>query len=324
MNAGPQQHPAAQPVAVKQRSIKDDLMSDQFRTQMAMALPDHVKPDRMLRVILTSLRKNAELMQCTPESFFASVLTLAQLGLEPDDPRGQAHLVAFNCKVRGRNGQPDRWQKECSVIIGYRGYIDLSRRTGEVSNIRAEVVYEKDHFLYETGLTTRLEHRPTEDADPGAVRAAYAIATMKDGTLVEKVLWRRDIERARMASREGSKGSGPWRDWYPEMAAKTAVRRLMKTLPSSPNIALANMVDESRAIPLKLDGKNLTLDIDAAAAALEEAPEVELETRPVADRMAAKAAAGKDKQTDAPAATAEADAFDDMAAGKEDLFPEGH
>lgn len=276
-------------VAFTHRSIKEQLLTPEFREQVAMALPKHIAPDRMLRVVLTSVRKTPKLLQSTPESFFSSVLTLAQLGLEPDDPRGQAHLVPFNKKIR-EDGKPDRWVTECQVIIGYRGYIDLARRTGEIANIRAEVVYERDAFEYSTGMTTRLVHVPTEEMEPGRVRAAYAIATMKDGSQVEKVLFARDIERARMSSKEGAKDKGPWFDWYPEMAAKTAVRRLMKTLPSSPELALANAADENPPIPLKLSGKDVTLDMERAVASLNDATDAEAQTTPVAERMAAKAA----------------------------------
>jgi recombination protein RecT len=275
---------AVQAQAPPQRSIKALLTTDDFKQQLGMALPRHIRPDRMLRTILTSVRKTPKLLQCTPESFFSSVLTLAQLGLEPDDPRGQAHLVPFNKKDRN-TGQ---WVPECQVIIGYRGYIDLARRTGEVATIRAEVVYERDEFSYETGLTTKLVHKPTEAMDPGKVRAAYAVATMRDGTQVEKVLWARDIERARMSSKEGAQGRGPWHDWYPEMAAKTAVRRLMKTLPSSAEFSLAESIDDAPVLPI--DMKTLEIDTSAAVARLPEQTEAEEQTTPVADRMAAKAA----------------------------------
>ncbi len=282
-----EQTQAVQAQPMSHRSIKALLTADDFKTQLGMALPRHIRPDRMLRTILTSVRKTPKLLECTPESFFSSVLTLAQLGLEPDDPRGQAYLVPFNRKIREDN-KPDRWVVECQVIIGYRGYIDLARRTGEIATIRAEVVYEHDEFVYETGLTTRLVHKPTEAMEPGRVRATYAVATMRDGTQVEKVLFKRDIERARMSSKEGAKGKGPWSDWYPEMAAKTAVRRIMKTLPSSAEFSLAESIDDAPALPI--DMKTLEIDTSAAVARLPEQTEAEEQTAPVADRMTAKAA----------------------------------
>ena len=67
----------------------------------------------------------------------------AQLGLEPNDARGLAYLLPYNDKRRGKIVQ---------LIIGYRGMIDLARRSGMVSSINVFAVFEGDHFDYRLGL----------------------------------------------------------------------------------------------------------------------------------------------------------------------------
>ena len=52
-----------------------------------------------------------------------------------------------------------------------------------------------------------------------------------------EVLTPADIEYAKSVSKTGNKGWGPWKDRYEEMARKTAVRRLAKYLPLSPELA---------------------------------------------------------------------------------------
>jgi recombination protein RecT len=73
----------------------------QSKSQIALALPKHLTPDRMARLFLTALRTTPKLAQCTPDSFLASIMTLAQLGLEPNTPLGQAYLIPRKNNKRG-------------------------------------------------------------------------------------------------------------------------------------------------------------------------------------------------------------------------------
>lgn len=287
---------AAAPPATKPKGqyaeIKDLLTSEGFKRELAVALPKHMTADRFLRVVLTSVRKNPKLMQCSRESFFASLLLVAQLGLEPDDPRGLSSLVPFNRRVKSPDG-PDVWVSECSVIIGYRGYIDLARRSGEISNIQAATVFERDVFEYELGLEPRLRHIPYNGTDdPGRITNAYAIAFFKDGAKQFVVLPVRDIERARAVSKEGGKGRGPWQDWYPEMAMKTAVRRLAKFLPQSPEMALAQAVDDADTLRVQKSPEGLVFDVAASVNDLpgpDDVQMIEQEGEPIAEGGAAQA-----------------------------------
>jgi recombinational DNA repair protein RecT len=54
---------------------------------------------------------------------------------------------------------------QAKFIPGYRGLIVLARRSGEISNIYAEAVYEGDRFEVELGLTPKLLHVPNYDSD---------------------------------------------------------------------------------------------------------------------------------------------------------------
>ncbi|MDK4605731.1 recombinase RecT, partial [Kingella kingae] len=66
-------------------------------------------------------------------------------------------------------------------IIGYRGMIDLARRSGQIISLSARAVYENDEFSYEYGLHEDLKHKPYEDGDSGALTHVYAVAKLKDG-----------------------------------------------------------------------------------------------------------------------------------------------
>ena len=62
-------------------------MLKKMEGEIARALPKHVNPDRMARVMLTALRTVPGLAECSPASFLGCVITLSHLGLEPNTPR---------------------------------------------------------------------------------------------------------------------------------------------------------------------------------------------------------------------------------------------
>jgi len=74
---------------------KNDLRSfiagDAFKQQVALALPQHMTPDRFARVALTALTKTPKLLDCTRESLLRCLMDCSQLGLEPDGRH--AHFV---------------------------------------------------------------------------------------------------------------------------------------------------------------------------------------------------------------------------------------
>lgn len=268
--------PAAAAVATKPRTVFDVVTS--MKDQLALALPRHIPVDRMLRVVVTALRRTPKLQQCHQASLLGSIMTCGQLGLEPNDPRGLAYLIPY--------------KDECQLIIGYRGYIELAMRSGMVKGIQALAVYARDHFEYEEGLDPKLVHRPYMGAEePGEVVAAYAIATMPNDVKAVAVLPRRDIERARKASSAVKAGrASPWDEWYPEMAVKTAIRRLAKRMPQSPEFARALEADEAK-IRLNLDTQEVELEpaVEQDDADGDAVAKPATTGAPLADRLAAKA-----------------------------------
>lgn len=199
--------------------------------EMAKALPKHVSPDRMSRIALTALRANPELMKCSSASFLGSVLSAAQLGLEPNTPLGHAYLIPY--------------KGTCTLQLGYRGMMDLARRSGEVTSLYAHVVRKGDKFTVKLGLEQTIEHVPSEDErrDEQPMTHVYAVAKLKGGEPVFVVLTRGQVDKFRARSMAGK--SGPWVTDYEAMAIKTAVRRLFTWLPQSAEMARAVAVDEA-------------------------------------------------------------------------------
>lgn len=212
------------------KKIKDIISGDEFNRQVAMALPKHLTPDRFVRVALTAINRTPKLAQCTQSSLFQCLLDLSSLGIEPDGRR--AHLIPFDDRKNNRT--------ICTLILDYKGIAELVLRSGEVSYIHADVVCENDDFSYNMG---QIEYHRIDMKQPrGDMYAAYAMAKMKSGDIVCKVMSRDEIDAIRKRSRSGR--FGPWVTDYNEMAKKTIFRNLSKWLPLSPELRDRVEVDD--------------------------------------------------------------------------------
>jgi recombination protein RecT len=213
-----------------------------YKGEIARALPRHMTADRMARIALTECRKNPALMKCDPATLFGAVIQCAQLGLEPGGALGHAYLIPFENRKRGT--------MDAQFIIGYRGMLDLARRSGQIVSISAREVREKDKFAYRYGTDEFIEHVPA-GGERGELTHVYAVARLKDGGVQFEVLTRAEIERIRDASQgykmavKFNRTDSPWVTHFTEMAKKTAIRRLFKYLPVSIELQRAVALDEA-------------------------------------------------------------------------------
>lgn len=154
------QHGATPPRAATMNEIvqlKPDkqfpAMLDAFKSQIAVALPAHLSPDRMARIALTAFRTNKTLQQCSPTSLFQAVIISAQLGLEIGID-GQAYLVPRRNK--------GKW--EAVLIPGWKGYVELVNRAGK-AGVWTGAVFKGDAFEYELGDRPFVRHKPMGECD---------------------------------------------------------------------------------------------------------------------------------------------------------------
>ncbi|MFQ2987881.1 recombination protein RecT [Legionella pneumophila] len=205
---------------------------EQMKGEIARCLPKHLTPERMARIAMTELRKTPKLQECDPLSFIASIMQAAQLGLEPGI-LGSCYLIPFWNSKLGKF--------ECTFMPGYRGFLDLARRSGQIVSLVARSVYENDEFSYEFGLKENIIHKPAMD-NKGQLIAVYAVAILKDGGHQFDVMSKEEVDTVRETSK--SKDNGPWVTHYEEMAKKTVLRRLFKWLPCSVEMQKAVSLDE--------------------------------------------------------------------------------
>jgi recombinase, phage recT family len=191
--------------------------------QFATALPKHINSDRFVRIAITTIRQNPKLAQCSQESLLGALMVSAQLGLEPGT-LGQCYLIPFENKRMGT--------VECQFQIGYKGLIELLRRSGQLSDIYSYTVYDNDDFNIEYGLSRTLVHKPNFD-ERGEIKGFYAVAILKDGTKAFEYMTKEEIIKHEEKYRKGSYKNDVWNKNFEEMAQKTVVKKLLKWLPVS-------------------------------------------------------------------------------------------
>ncbi len=229
-------------------------MIDQWGPQFGRALPKGHALDRFKRALETSINSNPALLQADARSLVGAAMMAAQLGLEPG-PMQQCALVPFKGKVE--------------FVPMYRGLIDLARRSGEIKQIHAEVVRLGDTFEVEHGLDEKFRHVPdwTGDHDRPAI-CVYAYAHLTNGGFQGTVIPWPDIEalKAERLKAKKNPSASPWHKHTYEMAKKTAIKRLFKTLPMG--IELADL----RAQLEHTDEATATARIEAGQAVVDVTP----------------------------------------------------
>jgi len=205
---------------------------------VSKALPTHVTKAHFMRALQTQFRKTPKLEQCTEKSIGAAVVTSAQLGLMVG-VNGAAYLIPYG--------------KECTLIIGYQGLIDLCYRSGQVESVSADVVCENDDFSYEQGLEPKLKHIPNLKGSRGEPYAVWAAARIKESSKPTYVVMNREeVLKVKNSSAGAKTSSSPWNgDFENEMWKKTALRRLVKLLPKSVELAKAFQFENDQEDRLK-------------------------------------------------------------------------
>ncbi len=224
---------AAQSAQVSQKPKKMQDYIKKMQGEIAKALPSVLTPERFTRITLSALSTNAKLAETTPQSFLGAMMTAAQLGLEPNTPLGQAYLIPYR----------NHGVLECQFQLGYKGLIDLAYRSGEVSTIQANVVYENDEFEYELGLEPKLRHVPAK-SDRGDPVFFYAVFRTKDGGYGFDVM---SVDDVRAHAKKYSKAfsNGPWQTNFEEMAKKTVLKRVLKYAPLKTDFVRGLSADET-------------------------------------------------------------------------------
>ena len=207
--------------AIEKRKTMKSIVQ-KYKGEFAQALPKMINSERFVRVALTQFTKNPDLAECTPESVIGCLLNAAGMGLEVDGR--VAHLIPFKFT--------------CTLIVDYKGLVELALRSGLVSFIHADVVCENDEFEEDKGQV--ITHKINRREPRGEAYAVYTYVKMKDGSESYHIMGRYEVEEIRdnhsigyNYAKKKNRKDNPWMTRPNEMWKKTCFRQHSKWLPLS-------------------------------------------------------------------------------------------
>lgn len=191
-------------------------------------MPQHMSAERLFSLYVSTINQTPRLAECSPYSLMQCVMKCTALGFEPSavDGLGRAYILPFfNRKTK---------RFEATFILGYKGIIELARRSGQLVSIETGVVYQGERFrMWVDDDGKHIEHEPSLDGlhDVASLRGVYCRAVLVGGGRVVEYMSRAEVDAIRNRSKSADRG--PWVTDYEAMARKTVLRRAAPYLPMS-------------------------------------------------------------------------------------------
>ena len=239
-----------------------EALLDRAKPKLADLLPATIPPQRLCRMLLNQMTSGSPLMSCTMPSVLGAMLESAQMGLEIGTG-GQCWLIPF--------------KGEAKLVVGYRGFIDLMYRTGQVALAQAEVVYDNEEFKFMRqwggGMMPTIFHEPCELPldQRGKLRGAYFAGLVKGSSSpVLRYLSLPEIMERKAHSR--ARKDSVWVSNPAAMFKKSAVRDGERWMPHDYTFARAVTVDSQADMgtqDLSMDPKDFGISEDEAAEIVE-------------------------------------------------------
>jgi recombination protein RecT len=204
-----------------------------FLARLSEVIRTDVNPVTLASIAALTCQKQPKLLRCTRFSLACAIIECVQLGLEPNDTSGQAYIIPY--------------KETATLVIGYRGMIQLGYRFGGAKLITTRNVYANERCNYDT-----CEHSPLPPKDRGDWIASYAKIHLMTGGVLTELMWAEEINAIAEAAIKQSRGKTPWvaepnddvQVAVGEMRRKTPMRRAFKYLASTPTLQRAVTIDE--------------------------------------------------------------------------------
>lgn len=251
----PQQRPPSPPAAhgrqpqPSQREQREEppkrvdevraLVKRRMMPSIRSLLPKNADVERWVRVFLTAMEGNADLMRCTDASIARAMLHAAEVQLQPGGAYPHCYLIPYFNRDAGA------YEVQCQISVW--GYTELVRRAG-VKKVWADVVRENDDFKCISGSAGKqIVHNPNwfaTEEERGQIIGAYACAMLENDEVVCEPASIEEIQQARAQN----KGKSPaWDLWFEQQAMKVCLKRLSKYLPKGGQPERALELDEDPA-----------------------------------------------------------------------------
>lgn len=189
--------------------------------QFVSSIISMVNNDAMLRKVVAS----------APQTIITSALQAAALDLPINPQLGMAYVVPFKNTVKGPDGKPikdengyNKTRDEATMIIGWKGIVQLAQRTGVYKFINVGEVYEGE-VVVDNRITgeIRIEGEKKSDTPIGY----FAYFQLLNGFEKGRAWTREEVAKHEEKNRKGKYMTQAWRDNFDAMAMKTAIKDLI-------------------------------------------------------------------------------------------------
>lgn len=203
-------------------------------------LGDPNRSKRFVASITSAVAVNPALQECEAGSILAGALLGESLNLSPSPQLGQFYLVPFNDKKAG--------VKKAQFILGYKGYLQLVMRSGQVKKINAVEIKAGELIKFDP-LNEEIECKLIEDWNEREATETigyYAFFELTNG-FRKAIYWSKEqmmshadkysmafsrqayinIKEGKIPEKDMWKYSSFWYKNFDDMAKKTMLRQLI-------------------------------------------------------------------------------------------------
>lgn len=246
--------------AARKNPIKDYFEAPAIQRSIEKMLGENAKT--FITSVLQSVSDSKQLSQADPQTVFMAAATAAALNLPINRHLGFAYILPYN-KNNGKdaNGQWLPQTVEAQFQLGYRGYIQLAQRSGQMKNINACAVYDGDSEQDILDRLTMLMPPVPRSKDVIGYVAYFKLlngfeahVSMRTHELYAHALAYSQAYKA--AEKESwKKKTSPWHYNFDAMAKKTVLIQLLsKQAPMSIDSPLSVALQADQAVIRDVDG----------------------------------------------------------------------
>ena len=213
------------------QNLKKVLTADSVKSRIQEMIGR--KPDSYITSVLQVVSSNTMLANVDAESITGAVFTACALNLPLNNNLGLAYIVPFKGSAQ--------------LQIGYKGFIQLAQRTGQIKSINAIAVYDTDTEESVLKRLTSLIPQKVSGEIIGYVARLQTVTGFEASvTMTTEEIKAHAYKYSQTYKSAESKGQtySVWHQNFDAMAKKTVIKGLMKYCPMSVELQQALESDQ--------------------------------------------------------------------------------
>ena len=191
------------------------------------------KPDSYITSVMQVLASNSMLAGVNADSITGAVFTACAMNLPLNNNLGLAYIVPFKGAAQ--------------LQVGYKGYLQLAQRTGQIESINAIAVYDTDtEESVLSRLTSLIPKKVTGNVIGYTARLKTVTGFVAVVTMTSDELWEHAYKYSQTykSAQNQGKNYSVWHQNFDAMAKKTVLKALMKYCPMSVELQAAIESDQ--------------------------------------------------------------------------------